>query len=125
MGQVSTFTIGDLVVPVVVEAYRANWFPTEDGAKTSSHKVVMQSFDQDRQAGPAFLSALLRLHTHKLRAVIFPDPCCRRDYPDRSIFIVFRGPRPLPRVLDSGGFEVTRLGLQNGGSRGEIIHTRP
>jgi hypothetical protein len=31
---------------------------------------------------------------------------------------VFRGPRPLPRVLDSGGFEVTRLGLQNGGSRG-------
>ena len=49
MGQVSTFTIGDLVVPVVVEAYRANWFPTEDVlfAKTSSHKVVMQSFDQD------------------------------------------------------------------------------
>ncbi len=40
MGQVSTFTIGDLVVPVVVEAYRANWFPTEDVAKTSSHKVV-------------------------------------------------------------------------------------
>ena len=49
MGQVSTFTIGDLVVPVVVEAYRANWFPTEDVllAKTSSHKVGMQSFDQD------------------------------------------------------------------------------
>jgi hypothetical protein len=49
MGQVSTFTIGDLVVPVVVEACRSNWFPTEDVllAKTSSHKVVMQSFDQD------------------------------------------------------------------------------
>jgi len=47
MGQVSTFTIGDLVAPVVVEAYRPNWFPTEDVAKTSSHKVVMQSFDQD------------------------------------------------------------------------------
>jgi hypothetical protein len=48
MGQVSTFTIGDLV-PVVFEAYRANWFPTEDVllAKTSSHNVVMQSFDQD------------------------------------------------------------------------------
>jgi hypothetical protein len=48
-GQVSTFTIGALVVPVVVEAYRANWFPTEDVlfAKTSSHKVEMQSFDQD------------------------------------------------------------------------------
>jgi len=49
MGQVSTFTIGDLVVPVVFAAYRANWFPTEDVllAKTLSHKVVMQSFDQD------------------------------------------------------------------------------
>ena len=49
MGQVSTFTIGDLGVAVVVEAYRANWFPAEDVllAKTSSHKVVMQSFDQD------------------------------------------------------------------------------
>jgi hypothetical protein len=35
---------------------------------------------------------------------------------------VFRGPRPLPRGLDSGGFEVT---LQNGGSRGEIVHTLP
>ena len=46
MGQVSTFTIGDLVVPVLVEAYRANWFPTEDVllAKTSSHKVVTKCY---------------------------------------------------------------------------------
>src|SRR5271157_111203 len=65
---------------------------------------------------------LLRLHTRKLGAVILPDSCCGRDYPDRSIFSVFRGPRPLPRVLDFGRFEVTRLGLQNGGTRSDNVH---
>ena len=56
MGQVSTFTIGDLVVPVVVEAYRANWFPTEDVllAKTSSHKVVIAEFRSRLTSMPGF-----------------------------------------------------------------------
>jgi len=78
----------------------------------------LQSLDQDCPACPDFLSTLSRLHTHKLRAVILPDPCRWRDYSDRGIFSVFRSPRPLPRVLNFGGFEVMRLGLQNGGSRG-------
>src|SRR5277367_1459106 len=65
---------------------------------------------------------LLLLQTHKLRVVILPDACCWRDYQDRCILSVFRGSRPLPRVLDSGGFEVTRLGLQNSGSCGENVH---
>ena len=34
---------------------------------------------------------------------------------------MFRGPGPLPRVLDFGGFEVTRLRLKNGGSRGDNV----
>ena len=56
MGQVSTFTIGDLVVPVVVEAYRTNWFPAEDVllAKTSSHEGGNAEFRSRLTSRPGF-----------------------------------------------------------------------